>query len=97
MKKTLIALLLTIILLGGCARKTVYIKIAPPERKTEIRTENPGIKYIWVKGYWKWNRNRNNYKWIPGHWVKKREGKIWIAGSWERTRRGWIWVESYWK
>ncbi len=97
MKKTLIVLLLTIILLGGCARKTVYIKIAPPERKTEIRTESPGIRYLWVEGYWQWNRNRSNYKWIPGRWIKKKSGKIWIHGGWERTRRGWIWVESYWK
>ena len=97
MKKTLFALLIAIILFGGCARRTVYLRIAPPDKKTEIRTESPGVKYIWVEGRWQWNRKKGKHKWIPGHWVKKREGKIWIAGSWERTRRGWIWVESYWK
>ena len=97
MKKTLIVLILTVILFSGCARKTVYIKIAPPERKTEIRIERPGINHIWVEGHWRWNRNKDTYKWIPGHWIKKKSGKIWIHGGWERTRRGWMWIESYWK
>ena len=97
MKKTLIVIILTIIFLSGCAAKTVYIRTAPPNRKTEIRTERPGPKHFWIEGHWRWNHKKNTYKWIPGHWVKKREGKTWVHGSWKQTPRGWKWVESYWK
>ncbi|MDP8204020.1 MAG: hypothetical protein P9L95_05760 [Candidatus Tenebribacter mawsonii] len=97
MKKAIFGILLTMVLFSGCAKKTLYIKIAPPRNKTEIRSERPGIKHVWVDGYWQWHRKKENYVWVPGSWIKKKEGKIWIRGSWERTRRGWKWVKSYWK
>lgn len=97
MKQTILALFLGLILLNGCAKRTIYLKIAPPRRKTEIRSERPDINYIWVEGHWQWNRRKEKFIWLPGHWIKKKDGRIWISGSWERTRRGWVWSESYWK
>ncbi|MBT3756720.1 MAG: BcpO-related WXXGXW repeat protein [Candidatus Cloacimonetes bacterium] len=97
MKRTIFVLLLAVTLFSGCAKRTFYLKIAPPENRTEIRSERPGIKFVWVDGHWQWNRKKENYVWIPGHWIKKKEGKIWIHGDWHRTRRGWVWVKSYWK
>lgn len=97
MRKTIFAMLLMVILFSGCAKKTIYIKIAPPSNKTEIRSERPGVKHIWVEGHWQWNRKLQHYEWVSGHWIKKKDGRIWIRGSWDRTRRGWLWIESYWK
>ena len=97
MKRTIFALFIAITLFSGCAKKTIYIKIAPPRNKTEIRLEQPSPKHIWVEGHWQWSRKKDDYVWIPGYWIKKKDGKIWIRGSWERTRRGWVWVKSYWK
>ncbi|MCF7857761.1 MAG: hypothetical protein K9N07_00345 [Candidatus Cloacimonetes bacterium] len=96
MKKAILALFV-IINFSSCARKTIYINIAPPRNKTEIRSERPGENYVWVEGRWHWDHKKDNYVWIRGHWMKKKKGNIWIPGSWERTRRGWIWTEGYWK
>jgi len=97
MKRTIFAILVSLLLFSGCAQRKVYLNIAPPQKRTEMKSERPGINYIWVEGHWRWHRRRQKFIWKPGHWIKKKEGRIWIQGSWERTKRGWVWLESYWK
>ena len=80
----------------SCATRTVYIKKAPPVKKTEIKTPKPGNNFVWVEGYWKWNPKRDKYVWNPGFWKKIEPGKRWQNGHWKRAPKGWIWVKGYW-
>ena len=44
----------------------VYIGVAPPPLRYEVRPAMPGPGYAWVDGYWNWAGER--YVWIPGVW-----------------------------
>jgi WXXGXW repeat (2 copies) len=44
----------------------VYIGVAPPPLRYEVRPALPGPGYVWVDGYWNWAGGR--YVWVPGVW-----------------------------
>jgi len=51
----LLALVLgAILLIGGCARRTVYVRVAPPPARQEIIPPRPAPKAVWIPGHWKW-------------------------------------------
>ncbi len=96
MRNFLLALLSISILVAfifSCA-STIYVPEAPPPAKEEIKSPRPGPKAVWVAGYWKWSGGQ--YVWIPGHWVKKPNGR-WVTGHWEKRPRGWVYVKGHWR
>ena len=92
----LLALVLGATLLtGGCARRTVYVRVAPPPARQEIIPPRPAPKAVWIPGHWKWTGS--GYKWVPGHWVLKPAGKAWVPGHWKKTGHGWVWIPGHWR
>jgi hypothetical protein len=42
----------------------------PPDKIQNIKTIRPIGKNEWVKAYWRWNYETNNWEWVIGHWHK---------------------------
>jgi WXXGXW repeat (2 copies) len=74
----------------------VYVRIAPPAPRAEVRIAAPGPGYVWVGGFHRWDGAA--YVWVPGHWVlPPRPRAVWVSGHWRHGRRGWFWVEGHWR
>ena len=82
----------------ACAapRGRVYVRVGPPVPIVEARVVAPGPGYIWVPGYYAWERGA--YVWLPGRYVVPPRGRaLWVPAHWERDRRGWFFVEGRWR
>lgn len=74
----------------------VYVKIAPPAARVEVRVASPGPGFVWVEGYHRWHGGA--YVWVPGRWtLPPRPGAVWVPGHWKGTRRGWVWKAGHWR
>ena len=74
----------------------VYVKVAPPTPKVEVRVVAPGPGYVWVGGYYRWHAGA--YAWVPGKWaLPPHPGAVWIPGHWKSTPSGWYWRAGHWK
>lgn len=108
MKLTFIYPLAIIVLLTFGAEASVNFKVDPPKHKKVvlIRPSRPHVKvfkpvniksnYIWIEGYWKWNRKTHNYAWVNGHLIKQKRGKVWVGGYWEQFNGGWFYTSGKW-
>lgn len=82
----------------ACAapRGRVYVRVGPPAPIIEARVVAPGPGYVWVPGYYAWERGA--YVWLPGRYVlPPRARAVWVAPHWERERRGWFFVAGHWR
>src|ERR1041384_7904451 len=54
------------LLAGACAsgRGYVYVRSGPPPIRTEAVLASPGPGYVWIAGFYRYERN--NYVWIGG-------------------------------
>ena len=52
--------------------------------------------YVWIDGYWQWNRRAHKYFWVKGHLTRRKAGKVWIAGHWHQVRGGWVYQPGFW-
>ena len=102
MKKSIrfLVFLFVIVLFGftiqAMAARRVYVKKTPPARKVVVvKPVKPHHNNVWVKGHWKWEKNR--YTWHDGRWLQPKPGFVWIDGHWKKTKHGYIWVEGHWK
>lgn len=78
------------------AAARVYVRIAPPAVRVEVRGVAPSPRHVWVGGYWRWNGSA--HVWVAGGWkVPPRHGAVWIEGHWRGSRRGWYWAPGHWK
>lgn len=78
------------------AAPRVYVRVAPPAPRAEIRIAAPGAGYVWVGGFHRWDGAA--YVWVPGRWVlPPRPRAVYVAGHWRHARHGWFWVEGHWK
>jgi hypothetical protein len=66
------------------------IEELPPEQKPE------GDNVQWIKGYWAWDADRNDFIWVSGLWRVAPPDRNWVAGSWTQVDGGWQWVPGYW-
>lgn len=67
----------------------------PPPLRYERRAPMPGPGYIWIDGYWRWDRGR--YVWVPGVWQRPPyAGAYWSHGHWDRYPEGWRYHEGHW-
>lgn len=74
----------------------VYVKIAPPAPKVEVRVVAPGRGYVWVGGYYRWHAGA--YVWVPGGWkLPPHAGAVWVPGHWKSTPSGWYWRPGHWR
>jgi hypothetical protein len=92
------ALLIWLLLpLGGWSQVSLSIEIAPPPLPVYAQPPVPGEGYIWVPGYWAWERSDRDYYWVPGTWVlAPNYGDLWTPGYWAFEGQGYFWHIGYW-
>lgn len=67
----------------------------PPPLRYEVRPAMPGPGYVWVDGYWRWDRGR--YVWAPGVWQRPPyAGAYYTHGHWDHYPDGWHYHEGHW-
>jgi hypothetical protein len=95
-------MLLTVLLLGSAAcasaapRGRVYLRVGPPAPIVETRIVAPGPGYVWVPGFYRWERA--GYVWVPGRWDRPpRARAVWVPARWVHNRRGWYVIEGRWR
>ena len=81
--------------MNSCASRVVYVRVAPPPPRREVRPPRPHARAVWIAGHWRWNGRR--YVWVAGYWELRPKGRIWVPGHWKRTPRGYVWVPGHWK
>lgn len=90
-----LALVAALACAGGMTVGIVYAERRPPPDRVEVIVASPGTGYVWVPGYWRWERN--DYHWNRGRWVRAQHGHHrWMPGHWEKSRHGWYWVDGRW-
>ena len=63
----------------------VYVNIAPPAPKVEVRVVAPGPGYVWTGGYYAWRKGV--YVWVPGaRALPPRPHAVWVPAT-GRARR----------
>jgi hypothetical protein len=76
-------------------QQQVIVVAAPPPPRHEVVYRRPGPGYVWVNGYWLWQRGR--YVWVAGHWATPPRGyRTWEAPRWERRGGNYIFFEGRW-
>jgi YXWGXW repeat-containing protein len=76
--------------------EVVYVDRAPPTSRVEVITTRPGAEFVWVPGYWRWDRNA--YLWVGGNWERAPHARaVWIQGRWRHSNRGWYWAPGHWR
>jgi hypothetical protein len=74
----------------------VYVKVAPPAPRVEVRVVAPSAGHVWIGGYHRWNGTA--YVWFPGRYeLPPRHGQVWVPGHWANNKHGHYWVEGHWK
>jgi len=67
--------------LVGCAEHYYgygYYAPPPPALRAEVYGYAPGPGYVWIGGYWNWDRG---YHWVPGSWARPpRPHAVWVPG-----------------
>src|SRR5262249_41912949 len=70
----------------------------PPEAIDEMPPEHrPEGEVVWIKGYWAYDDDRNDYLWVSGCWRSKPPGKEWVAGYWREQSGQHQWVSGFWQ
>ena len=93
MKLILFALTGILVLSLGAANAAIYVSVAPPPARIELRAAAPCAGAVWVDGHWSWSGRK--HVWVPGYWERNPEG-TWVAGYWEERPDGWVWIDGYW-
>ena len=90
-----LALLAALGCAGGMSLGVVYTERRPPPDRVEVIVGAPAPDYVWMRGYWRWERN--DFFWVPGHWVPVERGyHKWVPGHWTQKHHRWYWVEGHW-
>ena len=81
---------------GGAVTSEVVVERTPPAVRVEPQTVSPGARYVWTRGYWRWNGL--DYEWVPGRWIiRPRPAAVWVEGRWVRRPGGWVWMAGHWR
>ncbi len=68
---------------------------APPPPQAETVPPSPGVEYLWVGGYHRWDGHA--YVWVGGRYEHRpHPGAEWHAAHWEPRGSGHAWVEGNW-
>jgi len=76
----------------------VRMPTAPPPVVIEQPSPPPDPSYVWTPGYWRWDTEAEQWRWIAGQWLNPPyPGAKWQAGYWQKTPDGWVWRKGRWK
>jgi hypothetical protein len=94
------ALLGLSLLAGGCPGwpppGAVLVESRPPHELVEAVPVGPGAGYVWIRGFWRWDRR--DFVWERGRWLMIERGyRSWVPGRWVHSRSGWYWVGGHWR
>ena len=70
----------------------------PPQPINELPPdERPAGKNIqWIKGYWAFHEEVDDFVWVSGLWRDVPPGREWVAGEWQETDGGYVWSPGSW-
>jgi hypothetical protein len=81
---------------SSAAAGRVYVRVSPPAPIVEVRAAMPGVGFVWIDGYHRWEAN--HFTWVPGRWDRPpRLHARWVPGQWHDSRRGWYFVAGHWR
>jgi hypothetical protein len=85
------------VMMEGSISGEVYVREEPPPPREEVIVGiAPGPDYVWVGGYWCWQRS--HWYWVGGRWATRpHPHAIWVAGRWEPHPRGHVWISGHWR
>jgi hypothetical protein len=73
----------------------ITIGRTPPPLRYERRPPMPGAGYVWIDGFWNWDRGR--YVWVPGRWDRPPyAGAYWSHPHYDHYADGWHFHEGHW-
>src|SRR5438094_194846 len=86
--------------LSGWQKKEPVHKRGPRDMSAYCReapggSRLPGVGYVWVAGYWRWNGHR--HLWVDGHWMRERRGWHWVPAHWVEAGPRWRFVAGHWE
>jgi hypothetical protein len=68
----------------------------PPPVEVEVPPPSPGVEYVWVGGYHRWEGRR--YIWVRGRYERRPHAAArWEPAHWEGRGRGHVFVEGRWR
>ena len=77
----------------------ILVSKKPPEDIEEVPPEYaPDLEdAIWIKGYWAWDDEREDFIWISGVHRVPPPGMRWVPGFWDEVEgKGWRWNRGFW-
>jgi hypothetical protein len=77
----------------------ILVPKKPPEDIEEVPPEYaPDLEgAIWIKGYWAWDDEREDFIWISGVHRVPPPGMRWVPGFWDEIEeKGWQWNRGFW-
>jgi hypothetical protein len=67
----------------------------PPPPVEEAPPPSPGVEYVWIGGYHKWDGHR--YIWVRGRYGRRpHPAAHWAPAHWEGRGRAHVFVEGRW-
>jgi hypothetical protein len=74
----------------------IYVEVAPPPARQEMRSPRPSPAHVWIGGYWGWQNGVQ--VWLGGEWVMPPQpGYRWVPARWKRHGHRWVYHPGYWK
>ncbi|HEX2757056.1 MAG TPA: hypothetical protein VHP60_01000, partial [Thermoanaerobaculia bacterium] len=68
---------------------------APPQRRHELRTEQPGRNHVWQSGFW--HHTGTDWSWNNGRWSDRPQARArWIAPRYQKVRGGVRYIPGHW-
>lgn len=95
MKQALLFSSLLFLITTSVSGQIIAKKLPAKHRQEEIN--HCGDKSIWVKGHWEWNVSDDTYIWVQGQCELHKKGYTYIPGRWIKVREGWEWQEGTWR
>src|SRR5215470_15730761 len=75
----------------------ISVGFPPPGLPVYEQPICPSEGYIWTPGYWAWDRDFDDYYWVPGTWVLAPEpGFLWTPPYWGWNGAAFVFYQGYW-
>ncbi len=74
------------------AYRAQYLPPPPPPRYERVPPPRRGM--VWSQGHWEWNGNR--HVWMPGQWMRVRQGYHYRQPQWEQRGDRWSYARGGW-
>jgi len=72
--------------------QSTYPLPPPPPRYERVPPPRRGM--VWSQGHWEWHGNR--HVWVPGQWVRVRQGYHYRQPHWEQRGNQWHYARGGW-